>query len=155
PGTLTAFDLAEAGYERLRFLARSGAPGRQFRLAVRVTDVYSEPSAGLCVHAVLECGASTCSCEAPQGGCDHQTVEVVVADDWLLYELPLSSFGRGGWGTFFDEAGVPPAELDISRAHQVQFFVPTDGDPLPEFDLWLDDIGFTLASAEPGDPSTV
>ncbi len=144
-GTLSGFDLDEAGATALRFQLRSGIRGQGLELRVSISDVYSEPAGEQCVVRASE--QSQCdptwdgvSCD-PQGCFDSAGTRLDVSDEWQTVTIPLSSLLRDNWGVYVDESVQPPPELESSSAYQLQLRVPQG---LAQFDLWLDNIGFVV-----------
>ncbi len=146
-GSLLPFDLQTQGWNALRFWARNGVGPVELR--VRVSDVYSEPAGSHCQPRPEE--QSWCdggwdgeSC-AKQGCFDSPTTTIKVGTDWKLYEIPFSNLMRENWGIPRDGLDSPPLSLAADRAYQVQFALPAN---VPQFDLWLDNVGFKLANED-------
>jgi hypothetical protein len=146
-GEGVAYELTQVGAVGVRFLARSGIASSTIALSVEISDAYSDGAGGRCVLQASNCDELTCVCEGDVQGCgDHPAAPWAatrVDGEWRLYELLFSSFARAGSGEYV-EGVSPPAELELSSARQLRFKLRTDGEPLPEFDLWLDDIGLIV-----------
>lgn len=162
PGTPQPYDLDANGFKGLRFLAKSGTPGTTLKLRVKIKDIYSEPLGGKCIERKNVCTSGTCQCcdatettcgtpaDLPAQGCHDDPLapadKTVVTDQWQLFEIPFSDFQRENWSTQYVDEGPPGTALVTSAAYQVQFQVQTDAtpttNPLPPFELWIDNIGF-------------
>jgi hypothetical protein len=146
------YDLEAHGFDAVRFVARSGISSSTIPLALRVADVYSDPEGGLCQFEETTCDANGCSCDGARQGClDHPTAPLdtlEVDNKWRVFEVSLGRFARAGTGRYENDIEAP-RKLDPAGVYALEFFVPSDGTPTREFDLWIDDIGFTVTTPAP------
>lgn len=172
PGTLQPFNMTAAGFTGVRFLAKSGN-GMPIRLRVKIKDAFSEPAGGNCDVRENVCDGTTCQCcdetktmcDPGLGqGCHDDPIAPVMDTEvkgatWQVFEIPFSKFKREGWGTHTKGTPPPSADLDATQAYQLQFQVQTTAtpatEPLPDFDLWLDNIGFMTGDPTPAPMGTL
>jgi hypothetical protein len=131
-GAAEPIDLQAMGIDGLRFWARAA---EVTTVSVGLSDPSSEPVGGLCVpQEYPECD--------PEGCYDHPATRINVDEQWRLFELPLAYFRREGWGTYVEGATVP-FNLDPTAVYRLSFTNLLDA----PFDLWIDDVAFTLQYA--------
>ena len=84
--------------------------------SVMVSDPGTDPLGGVCSDE-----------------CDKWKMDLAVTEEWQQFTIPFTALKQGGWGT---PAGTD--QIDATKLYSIQFQVGI----APEFDLYIDDLGF-------------
>jgi hypothetical protein len=139
-----AYDLTKTGGTGLRLWAKS-TKGPLTLVKIKIQDKWSEEKAGLCcLWDKTACAMpNTCGFEGKQGCFDAPFVYKDIGTEWTLIEVPFAEFVREGWGQWTDHDQMIDHTMEpiaLTEAYQLQIEVPA----VAEFDLWIDNVGFTL-----------
>lgn len=105
-----------ARYQGLAFFARKGSPDAASSVRVKVPDLNTDPSGGLCTECYNDFG-----------------VDFQVTTEWTRFVVGFADLSQEtGWGS-------PRPETLSSQIYGMQWQVATSG---AHYDLWIDDVTF-------------
>ncbi|HEX2733083.1 MAG TPA: hypothetical protein VHM70_15845 [Polyangiaceae bacterium] len=150
------YPLNKTGATGIRFYAKAtfkdGATP-PLPLTVKFQDGLSEGEATplqCCFLNKDNCAAGT-QCDptnvSTQGCFAAPNTKVQVTDAWQKFELTFDKFTRPTFGEYADGADHSGDPLKTDDVYQLQFEVNKDDGP--EFDVWIDDVGFIVPSSMP------
>jgi hypothetical protein len=151
------YDLTKVkGATGIRFYAKATfkAPATPpLPLTVKFQDGLSEGEATplqCCFLNKDKCEAGT-QCDptnvSTQGCFAAPNSKVMVTDQWQKFEILFSQFMRPTFGEYADMMDHSADALRLNDLYQLQFEVNKDDGP--EFDVWIDDIGFIDPTSMP------
>jgi hypothetical protein len=130
-GSLLPIDIAPYGFEGVRFWARN-AVGEPVNVKVQITDGWAENIHGQCVpQDEALCNDQGCFNAA------FDTFDQKIGPEWTLVTVPFAGMMRESWGKYQPGLTAPDG-VELTTAYQLQVKV----DMVPQFDLWIDNIGF-------------
>jgi hypothetical protein len=124
------YDATRFQYTGVKFYAKLGATtGAATAMTFRISDKYSDPSAGMCDKNATAGTPTQCY--------DDATYAVTLTTTWTLITVPFAMAKPVPFG--YRAAQQHPPALDPTSIYQMQFSFQNPS----AFDVWIDEVSFT------------